>query len=43
MRCRKCGGAASVEIRRHHTAFCNEHFTEFFDRQVERAIEGGFF
>lgn len=40
MRCRKCGGAASVEIRRHHTAFCNEHFTEFFDRQVERAIEG---
>ena len=40
MRCRKCAGAASVEIRRHHTAFCNEHFLEFFDRQVQRAIEG---
>lgn len=40
MRCRKCKGEASVEIRRHHTAFCNEHFIEFFDRQVERAIEG---
>jgi uncharacterized protein (TIGR00269 family) len=40
MRCQKCKGQASVEVRRHHTAFCNEHFVEFFDRQVERAIEG---
>ena len=28
-----------MEIRRHHTAFCNEHFLEFFERQVARAIE----
>jgi tRNA-5-methyluridine54 2-sulfurtransferase len=40
MRCQKCRGQASVEVRRHHAAFCNEHFIEFFDRQVERAIEG---
>ncbi len=40
MRCQKCKGQASVEVRRHHAAFCNGHFIEFFDRQVERAIEG---
>lgn len=40
MRCQKCKGHASVEVRRHHAAFCNDHFIEFFDRQVERAIEG---
>ncbi len=41
MRCQTCKGTATVEIRRHHAAFCNEHFIEFFDRQVERAIERG--
>jgi tRNA-5-methyluridine54 2-sulfurtransferase len=41
MRCQKCKGQASVEVRRHHAAFCSDHFVEFFDRQVERAIEGG--
>ncbi len=40
MRCQKCKGLASMEVRRHHAAFCNEHFVEFFDRQVVRAIEG---
>ena len=41
MRCQKekCTAGATVEIRRHHTAFCNEHFLEFFERQVARAIE----
>jgi tRNA-5-methyluridine54 2-sulfurtransferase len=39
MRCRKCAADATVEIRRHHTAFCNEHFLEFFERQVARAVE----
>jgi len=39
MRCQKCKGTATVELRRHHTAFCNAHFIEFFDRQVLRAIE----
>ena len=40
MRCQRCKGDATIEVRRHHTAFCNEHFIEFFDRQVERAIDG---
>jgi tRNA-5-methyluridine54 2-sulfurtransferase len=39
MRCRKCAADATVEIRRHHTAFCNDHFVEFFERQVARAVE----
>jgi len=39
MRCQKCKGQASIEMRRHHAAFCNEHFIEFLDHQVERAIE----
>ncbi len=39
MRCQKCTATASVEVRRHHTAFCNDHFIEFFDRQVQRAID----
>ncbi len=39
MRCQRCRGDAAVEIRRHHAAFCGDHFIEFFDRQVQRAIE----
>lgn len=39
MRCQKCRDTATVEIRRHHTALCSEHFLEFFERQVARAIE----
>ncbi len=38
MRCRKCKAQASIELRRHHAAFCKPHYLEFFDRQVERAI-----
>lgn len=39
MRCQKCPATATVELRRHHAAFCNDHFLEFFDRQVQRAID----
>jgi len=39
MRCQRCTETATVEVRRHHTAFCNAHFIEFFDRQVQRAID----
>jgi uncharacterized protein (TIGR00269 family) len=39
MRCQKCAAQAAVEVRRHHARFCSAHFIEFFDRQVERAIE----
>jgi uncharacterized protein (TIGR00269 family) len=38
MRCIKCRQPAAVEVRRHHSAFCPEHFIEFFDNQVRRAI-----
>jgi tRNA-5-methyluridine54 2-sulfurtransferase len=39
MRCTRCTATAAVEVRRHHAAFCNDHFIEFFDRQVQRAID----
>jgi tRNA-5-methyluridine54 2-sulfurtransferase len=38
MKCRKCGGAATLELRRHNAAFCAEDFVEFFRNQVREAI-----
>jgi uncharacterized protein (TIGR00269 family) len=38
VKCRKCGGAAAIELRRHNAAFCPPHFTEFFRKQVTEAI-----
>lgn len=38
MRCRSCRGDAVIEIRRHHAAFCTEHFFTMFRTQVEKAI-----
>jgi uncharacterized protein (TIGR00269 family) len=38
VKCRKCGGQASIELRRHNAAFCAEDFTEFFRNQVREAI-----
>ena len=38
MKCRKCGGSAALELRRHNAAFCSPHFIEFFRRQVAEAI-----
>jgi tRNA-5-methyluridine54 2-sulfurtransferase len=38
MRCRSCHGPAVIEIRRHHAAFCTEHFLGMFRSQVEKAI-----
>ncbi len=38
MRCRKCGGGAVLELRRHNAAFCSPHFIEFFRKQVAEAI-----
>ena len=38
MKCRKCGGAATLELRRHNAAFCVEDFLEFFRNQVREAI-----
>lgn len=38
MKCVKCRGTAAIEIRRHNCAFCAEHFLEYFDNQVRKAI-----
>ncbi|HOM99565.1 MAG TPA: TIGR00269 family protein [Acidobacteriota bacterium] len=38
MKCVKCRGQAVLELRRHNSAFCREHFYEYFERQVERAV-----
>jgi tRNA-5-methyluridine54 2-sulfurtransferase len=38
MKCRKCGGAAAIELRRHNAAFCTSDFQEFFRNQVREAI-----
>ena len=38
MKCRKCGAAAVIELRRHNTAFCSDDFVEFFRNQVREAI-----
>jgi len=38
VKCRSCRGSAVIEIRRHHAAFCTEHFLTMFRTQVEKAI-----
>ncbi len=38
MKCRKCGGAAVLELRRHNAAFCAPDFLEFFRNQVREAV-----
>jgi uncharacterized protein (TIGR00269 family) len=38
MKCRKCGNAAAIELRRHNAAFCGPDFQEFFRNQVREAI-----
>ena len=38
MKCRKCGGGAVIELRRHNTAFCAPDFVDFFRNQVREAI-----
>lgn len=39
MRCIKCKGKACIEIRRHHAAFCPDHFLEYFRNQVARGVK----
>ena len=39
MKCRKCGGTAALELRRHNAAFCSPHFIEFFRKQVAEAVQ----
>lgn len=39
MKCTKCRGPAQVEVRRSNAGFCREHYLEFVQNQVVRAIE----
>jgi uncharacterized protein (TIGR00269 family) len=39
MKCKKCQSKASVELRRHHSAFCSPHYLEFVENQVARNIK----
>jgi uncharacterized protein (TIGR00269 family) len=38
MRCIKCKETACIEIRRHNSGFCRDHFLEYFENQVRKAI-----
>jgi uncharacterized protein (TIGR00269 family) len=38
VKCRKCGGGAVIELRRHNAAFCAPDFVDFFRNQVREAI-----
>jgi tRNA-5-methyluridine54 2-sulfurtransferase len=38
VKCRKCGGRATLELRRHNTAFCGPDFIDFFQRHVLETI-----
>jgi uncharacterized protein (TIGR00269 family) len=37
-RCRRCGGVAAVEVRRHNAAFCATCFVHHVHEQIRRAI-----
>jgi len=39
MKCKRCGGSAVVEVRRHNAAFCKDCFPVVFRNQVRRAID----
>jgi len=38
MRCKGCGGKASIELRRHNAAYCDGCFLRYVEEQVARAI-----
>lgn len=39
MKCKRCRGKAEVQLRQHNAAFCRPCFVDFFQRQVQRAID----
>jgi uncharacterized protein (TIGR00269 family) len=39
MACKRCGGAAVIEVRRHNAAFCKDCFLVVVRNQVARAID----
>ena len=38
-KCRFCGGTAIIEVPRHHSAYCGEHFVDHVRTQVREAID----
>ena len=38
MKCRKCGGRAVLELRRHNTAFCGPDYQDFFRHHVLETV-----
>ena len=38
MKCRKCGGSAVIELRRHNTAYCADDFVAFFRHYTVETI-----
>jgi tRNA-5-methyluridine54 2-sulfurtransferase len=38
VKCRKCGGRAVLELRRHNTAFCGDDFLDFFRHHVLETV-----
>jgi len=39
VKCRKCGGKASINMRQHRLALCKEHYLEWVPEQTERFIK----
>lgn len=39
MKCTKCGKPASVKLRHYNIKLCKEHFNEFIEQRVEKAIK----
>jgi tRNA-5-methyluridine54 2-sulfurtransferase len=39
MKCRRCRGAAVIELRRHNAAFCQDCFLRYVHEQVRRAVK----
>ncbi len=38
MKCTKCGRKAVIDLKRHNSGFCREHFGEYFENQIHRSI-----
>ncbi|MGQ9855309.1 MAG: TIGR00269 family protein [Fervidobacterium sp.] len=39
MKCKKCSNQAVIHLRAHNIGLCREHFVEFFEKRVQRAID----
>ncbi|MCX7653756.1 MAG: TIGR00269 family protein [Fervidobacterium sp.] len=38
MKCKKCHSQAVIHLRAHNIALCKEHFIEFFEKRVQKAV-----